>query len=252
VTGLSGVTAVAAGREHTVALKDDGTVWAWGYNLNGQLGDGTQTQTPTPVQAGEGVLSNITAVAAAGGNHTIALKDDGTVWAWGYNGYGQLGDGTETQKLIPVQVTGPGGEGVLSTIIAVTAGFGHTVAVKEDGTVWAWGYNWYGQLGDGTMENKSTPVQVLGAGGDGMLYLLAEVQGVSVTAIMVDSLRNVTLVLDGEAENATVEMSLDLSDPTGWTEVPSNLITIVSENTIQISASAHGSAPAAFFRVRGK
>ncbi|MCL2104189.1 MAG: RCC1 repeat- and reductase domain-containing protein [Kiritimatiellaeota bacterium] len=248
--GLSNITAVAAGEEHTVALKDDGTVWAWGYNGSGRLGDGTMVDQNTPVQAkgvgGEGVLSNITAVAA-GDSHTVVVKDDGTVWAYGLNSYGQLGDGTTTQRTTPVQAGGGG----LSNIVAVVAGGLHTVALKSDGTVWAWGLNSSGQLGDGTWENKFTPVQVLGAGGEGMLYLLAEVQGVYVTAITVDGSRNVTLVLDGEAAGVTVEMSLDLSDPLGWSEVPSGLITPVSPNTIKIDAAALGSAKAAFFRVKG-
>lgn len=154
VSGLSDVTAIAAGVYHTVALKDDGTVWAWGYNGHGQLGDGTNTTRRAPVQVSG--LSNVTAIAA-GMYHTIALKDDGIVWTWGYNGYGQLGDGTTTTRRIPVQVSG------LSNVAAIAAAKGyHTVALKEDGTVWTWGYNGYGQLGDGTTITRRTPVQVSG------------------------------------------------------------------------------------------
>ena len=98
VSSLSGVTAIAAGGYHTVSLKSDGTVWAWGYNSNGQLGDGTTTDRTTPVQVSG--LSGVTAIAA-GDLYTVALKTDGTVWAWGYNGYGELGDGTTTDKLTP-------------------------------------------------------------------------------------------------------------------------------------------------------
>ena len=89
---------VGAAENHTVLLKDDGTVWACGYNEHGRLGDGTTTDRLTPVQVSG--LSNVTAIAACGA-HTVALKEDGTVWAWGYNGSGQLGDGTTSQRLFP-------------------------------------------------------------------------------------------------------------------------------------------------------
>ncbi|WP_233601446.1 hypothetical protein [Corallococcus sp. AB038B] len=94
---------LAGGLQHTVALKQDGTVWAWGRNADGQLGDGTTTARPTPAQA-----LGVTGVAAlvAGGSHTLALKQDGTVWAWGRNAEGQLGDGTAEVRLTPVQVPG--------------------------------------------------------------------------------------------------------------------------------------------------
>lgn len=92
---------------------------------------------------------------AAGGVHSLALKDDGTVWAWGFNDTGQLGDGTTTDRNTPVQVS------ALSDIAAIAAGYDHSLALKSDGTVWAWGYNYDGQLGDGTTYNRNIPVQVL-------------------------------------------------------------------------------------------
>ncbi|HPX11745.1 MAG TPA: hypothetical protein PKW20_05645, partial [Syntrophales bacterium] len=85
---------------------------------------------------------------ASSEGHTVALKSDGTVWAWGFNADGQLGDGTDTDRWTPVQVKGPGGAGFLAGVKAVTTGACHTLALKEDGTVWAWGFNYYGQLGD--------------------------------------------------------------------------------------------------------
>ncbi|WP_147273227.1 S8 family serine peptidase [Anaerobacterium chartisolvens] len=159
VNGLSDITAVAACYYHTVALKDDGTVWTWGNNENGQLGDGTTINRTTPVQVSG--LSGITGVAAGSG-HTIVLKNDGTVWTWGRNSYGQLGDGTTTSSRIPVQVSGLSG---LSGITDVAAGSEHTIALKNDGTVWTWGYNSYGQLGDATTTNRATPAQVNGLNG---------------------------------------------------------------------------------------
>ena len=162
---LTGITAIAAGYKNNLALKSDGTVWAWGSNYFGQLGDGTTTDSSAPVQvkgpAGAGYLTGITAIASDGG-HCLALKSDGTVWAWGDNYYDELGDGTTTNRSTPVQVEGPAGAGYLTGITAIAAGGVHSMALKPDGTVWGWGLNDYGQLGDGTTTNSPTPVQVSG------------------------------------------------------------------------------------------
>jgi len=169
---LTDIVAIATGYSHTVALKSDGTVWAWGANWAGQLGDGTATDRHTPIQvhgSGDvGYLTDITAIAA-GEWHTVALKSDGTVWAWGANWAGQLGDGTATEKHSPVQVHGSGDVGYLTDITAIAAGEWHTVALKSNGSVWAWGRNDEGQLGDGTVTEKHTPVQVHGSGDVGYL-----------------------------------------------------------------------------------
>ena len=106
---------------------------------------------------------------AAGYNHGVALKSDGTVWTWGYNGYGQLGDGTTANKAIPMQVKGAGGSDYLTDVVDIEAGYHHGIALKSDGSVWTWGYNYYGQLGDGTTANRSLPVQVKGTNGEGYL-----------------------------------------------------------------------------------
>ena len=162
---------VSGGHNHTVVLKHDGTVWTWGGNTFGQLGDGTQTDRYTPVQVvgtdGDEFLANIVAVAA-GDLYSMVLKDDGTVWTWGSNTYGQLGDGTTQDKDTPVQVIGEDGEEHLTDIVAIAAE-GHSVALREDGTVWTWGSNDSGQLGDGTTEDRDTPVQVVAPNGDGVL-----------------------------------------------------------------------------------
>jgi alpha-tubulin suppressor-like RCC1 family protein len=153
VPDVSGVTAIAAGDYHTVALKGDGTLWAWGRNGHGQLGEGSTTDRAAPVHVTG--LSGITAIAA-GDNHTVALKGDGTVWAWGRNSHGQLGDGGTTNRSAPVHVAG------LSGITAIAAGGCHTVALRTDGTVWTWGWNGDGQLGDGRTTDRSAPVHVAG------------------------------------------------------------------------------------------
>jgi alpha-tubulin suppressor-like RCC1 family protein len=144
---------IAAGYSHSLALKEDGSVWAWGRNDYGQLGDGTTTNKSSLVQVSG--LSQVTRIAA-GDYHSLALKEDGSVWAWGRNSEGQLGDGTTTNKSSPVQVSG------LSQVTRIAAGYYHSLALKEDGSVWAWGNNGNGQLGDGTTTNKSSPVQVSG------------------------------------------------------------------------------------------
>ena len=155
---------LAAGSVHGLAVAADGTVWAWGHNFDGQLGDGTTTNRSTPVQVPG--LADVVAIAG-GFKHTIALRRDGTVWAWGDNEFGQLGDGTTTDRSTPVQVPG------MADVVAIAGGFKHTLALRRDGTVWAWGHNYLGQLGDGTKTSRSTPVQVQGmtdvvavAGGD--------------------------------------------------------------------------------------
>jgi alpha-tubulin suppressor-like RCC1 family protein len=165
VTGLPVCAAPAAsgsvlagGYQHSARLKPDGTVWGWGRNNLGQLGDGTSTQRTAAVQVIN--LSSVTSIAA-GESHTVARRQDGTVWTWGDNLYGQLGDGTTTprNRTSPAQVAG------LSDVIAIAAGSSHTVALRRDGTVWAWGSNDLGQLGDGTTTQRTSPVQVSGLSG---------------------------------------------------------------------------------------
>jgi alpha-tubulin suppressor-like RCC1 family protein len=162
VGGLTGVVDVAGGFHHSLALKDDGTAWAWGDNEYGQLGDGTTTIIrTTPVKVSR--LSSVKSLSG-GGLHSLALKDDGTVWAWGANYYGQLGNGTRDYDAhpTPAQVILEGGTGGLSGVKDVAAGGLHTLALMDDGTVLAWGYNGHGELGIGyTSSGDSTyPVQV--------------------------------------------------------------------------------------------
>jgi alpha-tubulin suppressor-like RCC1 family protein len=153
--GLSNVTSVSAGEGHALALKEDGTVWAWGYNGDGQLGngysnDGTEV-TPVRVRGVSGIVAIV-----AGFQHSLALGPDGTVWAWGNNSSGQLGDGTNIKRGDAGQIQR------LSDVVAIAAGMFHTLALKKDGSVWAWGNNEDGELGDGTRTDRLRPVQVNG------------------------------------------------------------------------------------------
>ena len=180
-SGLSNVIAIAAGYDHTIALMNSsgGIAWAWGHNLNGQLGNGTQTDSNIPVQAGG--LNNILAIAA-GNAFTVALQNvglDSQVWAWGSNNNGQLGNGNINDSWSPVNVSGLSSTGAIS----VAAGYDHAVAMKTDGTVWAWGGNSNGQLGNGTTDGSVTPVQV------------SEMSGVA--AVAAGEKDTVTLRIDG-------------------------------------------------------
>ena len=158
VNGLTGVSAIAAGNYHGLALRADGTVAAWGYNGAGELGDGTTANRSSPVTV-QGV-SGVTAVAAGGlpgwAGHSVALKGDGTVWSWGYGKHGQLGTGSTSSTTTPTRVPG------LSAVTAIAASGDNTYSLKSDGTVWAWGDDGYGQLGNTSVKSSlsSTPVQV--------------------------------------------------------------------------------------------
>jgi pimeloyl-ACP methyl ester carboxylesterase len=225
VSGLTGVTAIAGALDggSGYALRSDGTVWAWGPNQYGELGDGTTTQSPVPVKVSG--LTGVTAIAGSDGtgyalrsdgtvwewgsifdtpddptiSHyslvpvkvsgltgvtaiagSYALLSDGTVWAWGSNRdwadnlYGSLGDGTTSNgSTVPVRVSG------LTGVTAIAAGLGSGYALRSDGTVWAWGPNFFGELGNGTTTQSTVPVKVSGltgvaaiAGGDGTGHAL--------------------------------------------------------------------------------
>ena len=163
--------AISAGMYHTCAILDDGSVSCWGHNNYGQLGDGTITQRNTPTQTsslGEGR----TAVAiTAGGHHTCAILDDGSVSCWGYDGYGQLGVGTNDDDgtgvnddaYTPTQTSSLGTD---RTAVAIAAGSDYTCAILDDGSVSCWGLNGYGQLGDGTTTDRNTPTQTSSLGTD--------------------------------------------------------------------------------------
>lgn len=154
VTGLGGVTAIAAGGSHTCALSGGG-VKCWGENLSGQLGNGTHADSPTPVDVAG--LGNGVAGLAAGGGHTCALMERGAVRCWGWNGSGQLGDGTNIDRETPVAVDAAG---VL--FYSIAAGYEHTCALTTSAGIQCWGKNNSGQLGDGTHANRSQPADVEG------------------------------------------------------------------------------------------
>lgn len=158
VMGLTDVIAIAAGNSFSLALKNDGTVFAWGANFNGQLGDGTQAFRNAPVQVN--TITNIIAITA-GDSHSLALESNGTLWSWGLNSNGQLGDGTrEDRRLSPVTVVDIT-DIALMQLGAIAAGGNHSMALLNDGTVRTWGENDLGQLGDGIGVDSNRPVEVI-------------------------------------------------------------------------------------------
>jgi len=151
VPGLTGITQVSAGSRFSLALRSDGTVLAWGANDWGELGDGTQNDSASPLTVG-GLDSVVQVAGAVGGNHSVALRADGTVWGWGANQFAQLGTGSED----PWMVTAPVRAAGVSGATQVAAGEGDTLAVV-DGHAWGWGGNYFGQLGDGTFTERPVP-----------------------------------------------------------------------------------------------
>jgi alpha-tubulin suppressor-like RCC1 family protein len=178
VTGLAGVTKIAAGCEFSLALRSDGTVWAWGLNKVGQLGNGSTASSAVPVQI-TGV-SRVTAIAAGWDSAVAVVLSGASVWAWGGNKDGGLGDGTLAGHATPVRVTQIG----TVHIAGVTAGFQFAAILGTDGSVWAWGTDTAGQLGNAPATSPATrPVNTIAAGsgitqiaagGDHMLALKSD------------------------------------------------------------------------------
>ena len=156
--GLSGVSAIAAGGNHTCAIMESGAVRCWGNNAYGQLGDSTMTNRALPVEV-VGLGESVTAIAA-GVYHTCALTASGGVKCWGWNQYGQLGNASTATSSVPVNVSG-----LSSGVVGIAAGWAHTCAVTAGGAVKCWGWNVLGELGDGTLANSTTPVNAVGLSG---------------------------------------------------------------------------------------
>ncbi len=178
---LSGVVSVVAGEQFGLALKADGTVWGWGANRSGELGNGgvaagsKATQVVGP--GGTGFLTNVVSLAA-GLLHAVAVRSDGTVWTWGDNSYGQLGDNGNCscrQSSKPIQVVSPDG-GFFKDAVAAAPGYGatHSMVIRKDGTLWAWGDNFAYQSGRTTSSTIALPTEIFGPAGVGFLEGIAE------------------------------------------------------------------------------
>lgn len=131
-------------------IKKDGSLWTWGSNAFGQLGNGTKSHegSLSPVR----VMSNVAAVSCGGG-HMAAIKDDGSLWTWGFNFFGQLGNGTNEDSSSPLKV--------MDNVVAVSCGGSQMAAIKKDGSLWTWGCNLYGELGNGATEHSAKPIKIM-------------------------------------------------------------------------------------------
>ncbi|TQL35262.1 Ig-like domain repeat protein [Salinispora arenicola] len=225
------ITTVAAGAYHSLALTSADTMLAWGYNIFGQLGDGTTTDRDTPVAVDLPAGTTITTVAG-GARHTLAMTSAGTMLAWGHNNFGQLGDGTTTDRSTPVAVDLPADTTITTTTTTVAAGAFHSLAVTSAGTMLAWGYNALGQLGDGTTTHRSAPVAVdlpagttitAAAGGD--FHSLAIVPSTSTTTLQV-SPPNPT---PDQPVTLTATVTCTASTPTGTVTFLDNTKTLGTE-----------------------
>jgi len=169
VSYLNSISAIMGCEFHNVALKYDGTVWSWGLNAYGQLGDGTTNDEWSPVQTGLGASPPLTNVIKLGGRpyFTLAVKSDGTVWAWGMNRYGNMGNGSVNplpgpQVTVPVLVSNSSAGGAINNPRQVTCGYQFGAALTTNGTVWTWGSGSHGELGQGATVTNYVPVQVPG------------------------------------------------------------------------------------------
>lgn len=221
------VVAIAAGAQFTLFLKSDGSLWAMGYNYFGQLGDGTDGARASRNQPEQIIASGVTAIAA-GAYHSLFLKSDGSLWAMGYNAYGQLGDGT-----LNVHTNQPK-EILASNVVAVAAGAQHSLFLKNDGSLWATGDNVYGELGDGTFPGTNQPQEIV-----------AE----NVIAIAAGDYHSLFLKSDGSLWAVGGDMYGQLGDgfsPNGGTPTPEQIVpspqpilisTISSQTNLQFKAT---------------
>ena len=154
VGGFADWISASAGGSHSLGLRANGSLWAWGFNGNGQLGDDTLTTRSSPVS----VVGDFTdwIQASAGGFHSLGVRANGTLWAWGFSA-GRLGDNTTINRSSPVSVVGG-----FTDWISASAGDSHSLGVRANGTLWAWGLNSFGRLGDNTQTSRSSPVSVVG------------------------------------------------------------------------------------------
>ena len=159
---------------HVLAIKTDGTLWAWGSNSNGELGDTTIAQKSSPVQTIAGGTN--WKQCSAGTNSSAGIKTDGTLWVWGHNNTRKLADNTTTHRSSPVQTISGGTDWK-----SVSMGYQHCAAIKTDGTLWLWGQNGSGQLGDGTIVHRSSPVQTLAGGNNWKMVRVMDSGTVAIT-----------------------------------------------------------------------
>lgn len=131
------------------AIKNDNSLWAWGQNDYGQVGDGTKINRNTPIK----IMDNVVSFSCSSNSVSFAIKNDNSLWAWGNNAHGQIGDGTKNESLLPIKI--------MENVKFVTSAKNHTFAIKNDNSLWSWGSNTYGILGNGTEAERLTPVKIM-------------------------------------------------------------------------------------------
>jgi alpha-tubulin suppressor-like RCC1 family protein len=206
VAGLTGVTRIAAGTDFGLALRSDGTVWAWGQNRSGELGNGTTANSTAPVQVTG--LTQVTQIAA-GGDFSMAARTRGfistltSVWTWGDNQWGQLGDGTGVPRSTPEQVSGLS----VPSVLQIAAGAEFSMVLGSDGSVWAWGADYDGQLGNAaTYTPQKRPVETVGMA-SGITHISAGVN--HVLALRSDG----TVLAWGDDEHSEIGDGTTSDDP---------------------------------------
>ena len=207
------IIAVSAGYSYSLALAEDGTVYTWGYNIYGQLGNNTTTTSDVPIKVLMGAYpgttylgdnsSNKIISVVAGDSHCIAFAQDNTVYSWGRNTYGQLGDSSNNHRYVPVKVlmgaysgTAYLGDDSNNKIISLVGGDSHCIAIAQDNTVYTWGHNNYGQLGDGSNKDSYVPVKVLKGAYSGSTYL-GDNSSNKIIAVSTGSFHSFALAQDG-------------------------------------------------------
>jgi len=215
VPDVTKVMAVASGERQGIALKTDGTVWQWAL--------GTDDSVPTMVSG----LTEVVAIAA-GAEHHLALRSDGTVWSWGMNGDGQLGDGSEVERLGPAPVLG------LDQVASIAAGDRHSLALKRDGSVWGWGDNASGQLADDSgLSHSSLPM---------LIIVAAKVATPTFSPVAgtypVDA--SISVAINCATSGATIRYTTNGSTPNASSSVYTSPITVTTTTTIKAYATAPG------------
>ena len=213
-------TTIAAGYGHSLAIGSDGKLYAWGYNADGELGNATATNSAIPVAVSLPAGISPTAIAA-GTTHSLAIGSDGKLYVWGDNTFGQLGNGSSNNSYVPLAVNLP--DNAFPTVIA--AGYGHSLAAGSDGKLYAWGWNDYGQLGDGTNNYSLTPVLVSLPG------------GVTPTAIAAGYGHSLALDSDGNLYAWGHNASGELGDGSN-TDSPTPLVVSLPDKAFQITAGS--------------
>jgi alpha-tubulin suppressor-like RCC1 family protein len=217
----SNVVAIAAGRMHSIFLKNNGSLWAMGGNFSGQLGNGSYDNTNRPQMI---VASNVVAIAA-GYDHSLFIKNDGSLWAMGGNQFGQLGDGTFAEA--PYFSTNQPEQIVAGNVTAIAAVYAYSLFIKSDGSLWGMGYNYYGQLGDGTQNDANLPEQIFPRQAiANPLPLQIQLTGT-----------NVNLLWPASLSNLVLEVTSSLTPPVVWTAVTNSSVVVNPEYKVILPIS---------------